>query len=171
MFAQSINLINNYIKTYYARYTEDLQGHSKKETKLSCTVPVHQDLKDAFAALHRHLAILCDEEKAPKNSAAFENAEFEKFGVRGFSIGGNDENEGVTISGFKEGKYGLVNLNTLFTKFESEDYPFISELNNDLDACIVEVEEYLFAGKRAPEQQLELFEDNLDEVDEKEVVE
>lgn len=148
-------------------YSEFLHEHSKKETKLSCTVPIHEDLKNAFSRLHRHLAILCDEEKVPKNSAAFQIAEFEKFGVRGFSIGGSDESEGVTVSGFKEGKFGIVNLNTPFTKFESEDYPFLSELTGDVDDCIMEVEQYLFEGKRAPEKQLELgFEDDLEPVNE-----
>lgn len=147
-------------------YSEFLEGHSKKETKLSCTVPIHEDLRTSFEKLHKHLAILCDEEKAPKNSSAFQNATFEKFGVRGFSIGGSDESEGVTVSGFKEGKYGMVNLNTPFTKFESEDYPFLTELTGDVDECISEVEAYLFDGKRAPESQLELaFGEDLDETE------
>jgi len=148
-------------------YTEELQGHSKKDTKLSCTVPIHEDLKTAFQKLHRHLAILADQEKAPKNSTAFQQVEYEKFGVRGFSIGGNDENEGVTISGYLDGKYGIVNLPSPFTKFEGSEYPFLSELYDDVSACIDEVEEYLFNGKRAPEQQLELFGEELEDEDEK----
>lgn len=144
-------------------YTEELKGHAKKTTTFSCTVPVHEDLKDAFGRLHRHLAILCDEEKAPKNSTAFQQTEFEKFGVRGFTIGGSDENEGVTISGFKDGKFGSVNLNTPFTKYEGSEYPFLSELSDDVYACIDEVEKYLFEGKRAPEKQLDLgFDEDLD---------
>jgi hypothetical protein len=134
-------------------FTEDLPGHSKKDTKLSCTVPVHEDLKAAFSKMHVHLAILCDEVKSPKK-ADFENTEFPSFSVRGFSIGGNDENEGVTISGAKDGKYGSVNLNSPFKKWEDPDYPFISELGACIQVATYEVEQYLFEGKRAPEQQL-----------------
>lgn len=136
-------------------YTEDLQGHSKKDTKLSCTVPVHEDLKFAFNKMHRHLAVLCSEVKTPKK-ADFASCEFPAFGVRGFTIGGNDENEGVTISGYKEGEFGLVNLNSPFTKYESTEYPFITDLGADVQECIYEVEQYLFEGKRAPEKQLEM---------------
>lgn len=143
-------------------YTETLPGHSKKDSKFSCTVPVHQDLKDAFEKLHVHLAILCDEVKAPKKKE-FEVATFPEFFVRSFSIGGNDENEGVTVSGAKEGAYGLVNLNTPFCKWESEDYPFAQELTEQIESCIYEVEQYLFHEKRAPEKQLELGFDADDE--------
>lgn len=136
-------------------YTETLPGHSKKDINVTCTVPVHQDLKDAFDKLHVHLAIICDQKKAPKKKD-FESTFFEGFDVKSFSIGGNDENEGVTISGSMDGQYGLVNLNTPFTKWESEDYPFAQELTEQIESCIYEVEQYLFHEKRAPEKQLEL---------------
>lgn len=136
-------------------YTEDMPGHTKKDTKLSCTIPVHVDLKESFKKLHTHLAILCDEAKEPKKKD-FDTSEFFGFNVRGFSIGGSDDNEGVTISGFKEGKYGTVNLNTPFKKWSDEEYPFISELSLSMTDAIEEVEQYLFNGKRAPEAQLEL---------------
>ena len=118
-------------------------------------MPIHEDMKKAFGNLHRHLALLCDEEREPKKKD-FETTEFNDFTVRSFSIGGNDENEGVTISGAKEGKYGTVNLNTPFTKFESTEYPFLSELSADIAVCVEEVEQYLFNGKRAPEKQMEM---------------
>lgn len=136
-------------------FTEELPGHSKKDTKLSCTVPVHDDLKDAFKKLHVHLALLCDETKVKKGEDV-STIEIAGFDVRGFSISGNDENEGVTISGYKEGKYGIVNLNTPFTKWEGSDYPFPSELAEHVQAAVYEVEQYLFEGKRAPEKQLEM---------------
>ena len=136
-------------------FTEELPGHSKKDTKMSCTVPVHDDLKASFSKLDRHLAILCDETKAPKKTE-FEVCEFPSFTVRGFSVSGNDENEGVTISGAKEGKYGSVNLNTPFTKYDESDYPFISELGEHIQAAVYEVEQYLFEGKRAPEKQMSM---------------
>ena len=136
-------------------YVEMLPNSSKKDAKVSLTIPVHQDMKDAFAKLHVHLAILCDEVKTPSKKD-LRTAEYEGFGVRGFSIGGSDEYEGVTISGLKEGTYGIVNLNTPFTKFSSDDYPFTSQLGEDIERCIYEVTEYLFNSKRAPEAQLEI---------------
>ena len=136
-------------------FTEDLPGHSKKETKLTCTVPVHDDLKESFNKLDKHLAILCDEIKFKgKNFDQFDHDDLVLFSVKGFSIGGNDENEGVTISGMKEGKYGIVNLNTPFTKYEGTEYPHTSQLGADIQTCLYEVNEYLFNGKRAPEKQL-----------------
>jgi hypothetical protein len=156
--SQNINIKKAKIKDNIfleVEYTEELQGHTKKDNKLSSTVPVHQDLKDAFQNLHKHLAVLCDEVKAPKKSD-FELSQFPQFTVRGFSIGGSDDSEGVTISGAKDGKFGLVNLNSPFTKFESDSYPFTSDLSSDIMRCINEVEQYLFEGKRAPEQQLEM---------------
>ena len=136
-------------------YSEELPGHSKKDSKFSCTVPVHDDLKHAFGRLHVHLALLCDEVKVSKKDD-IQLITYDDFGVRGFTVGGNDENKGVTISGYKEGRFGTVNLNTPFTKWESAEYPFISELAQDVQAAVYEVEQYLFEAKRAPERQLEM---------------
>lgn len=144
-------------------FTENLPGHSKNDTKLTSTVPVHEDLKSSFEKLHKHLAILCDEVGAPKKGQ-FETATFPDFFVRGFSVSGSDENEGVTISGYKEGKFGPVNLNTPFTKWEDSEYPFTSELGADIEAALHEVDQYLFHGKRAPEKQLDMFQDQEDPV-------
>jgi hypothetical protein len=143
-------------------YSEQLPGHSRKNTKFDCTVPVHIDLNDAFQQLSKHLAILCDEIPLP---ARLENVNADNlliFGVRSFSVGGSDENEGVTVSGFKEGMFGIINLNTPFTKFKSEDYNFCNELSLQIQTCIYEVEQYLFGGKRAPEQQMSLFPEEED---------
>jgi hypothetical protein len=143
-------------------FTEDLPGHSKKDTKLSCTVPVHEDLLKAFEKLPKHLAILTDALAKPskvKKLEEWEDEELTKFAVKGFSIGGNDENEGVTLSGSKKGEYGLINLNTPFQKWEASDYKHIGDLGSDINDCIYEVEQYLFEGKKAPESQLSLFDD------------
>lgn len=136
-------------------YTEDLPGHGEKTSKFTCTVPVHDDLKDAFSKLVPHLAILCSQRNVVAD-ANLDDVELPEFGVRSFSIGGSGENEGVTISGWMDGEYGMVNLNTPFTKYENDEYPFISELSSAIHMCIYEVEQYLFEGKRAPEQQPEL---------------
>jgi hypothetical protein len=136
-------------------FTERLPNHADKKVKLSCTVPVHDDLKLAFATLHKHLAILCDEVEVGKKEK-FANLDFPSFGARSFSIGGNDDSEGVTISGYKVGKYGMVNLNTPFVKYGNDEYPFTSELGENIQACLYEVSEYLFNGKKAPDLQIEI---------------
>lgn len=148
-------------------YSEELPGHSRKDTTLKCTVPIHEDLKDAFAKLHKHLAILCDDISTRAktiDSWDFDNAS--DYTVRGFSIGGSDENEGVTISGSKEAKHGIVNLNSPFQKWEGSEYKFISDLSENIEECIYEVDQYLFNGKRAPEKQTSLeFPEGSDELD------
>lgn len=136
----------------YVEFTEELQGHNRKENKINSTVPIHEDLKNSFDALHRHLAILCDEVNVSKKSE-FSELVFPAFDARGFTIGGSTES-GVTISGSKDGKYGTVNLNTPFTKYDESEYPYMPELTLDIEACIYEVEQYLFEGKRAPEKQI-----------------
>ncbi len=138
-------------------YTEDLPGHSKKDTKLTCTVPIHDDLKNSFRKLDKHLAILCDEIELPakvKDLEQWQPDELESFGVKGFTVSGNDENAGCTLSGYKNGKYGVVNLNTPFQKYETSDYKHIDVLSADIEECVYEVEQYLFEGKKAPERQL-----------------
>ena len=136
-------------------FTEQLPGHSKKDTKMTSTVPVHDDLRASFQKLHKHLVVLCDEADTP-NKKAFKTALFEGFNVKGFSIGGSDEHEGVTISGNKEGTYGTVNLNSPFTKYEDSEYPFLSDLAEDIEAALYEVDQYLFHEKRAPEKQISM---------------
>jgi hypothetical protein len=145
-------------------FTEELPGHSKKETKLSCTVPIHDDLKHSFQVLHKHLAILCDEVKVKgKSFENFHHEDLAQFKVYGFSISGSEENERVTISGCKDGKYGVVNLNSPTTKYDDNEYLFIDELAEHIQTCLYEVEEYLFNGKRAPDRQLEMAFDDPDE--------
>ncbi len=136
-------------------FDEDLPGHARKETSLSCTVPVHEDLKYQFDKLHKHLAVLCDEVKQPKVDD-FPGVHFPDFFVRGFGLLGADAKDGVSIRGYKEGKYGVVNLTTPRTKYADSSYPFLDALSLDIDACVYEVEQYLFHGKRAPEKQLEM---------------
>lgn len=140
----------------YVEYNQELVKHRKNDIKLTCNRPVHQDLKDAFQKLHVHLAIISDQNvKVPKKKD-LEETEFEGFYVKGFTIGGNEEHEGVTLTGNFEGKYGTVNLNSPFTKWTNEDYPFINELSLLIDNCIHEVKEYILNGKQAPDQQLSM---------------
>lgn len=137
------------------KYDEELPGHSKNKLSNDCTVPVHEDLKVTFQKLHRHLALLCSLRDLPQKKQ-FYKTDFEEFTVSGFSVGGNDDSSGVTVNGSMEGAYGTVNLSTPFTKYVGDDYPFLSELGQDILACEFEIDQYLFKGKRAPEVQLEM---------------
>lgn len=144
-------------------YTEELEGHSKKDTKLTCTVPVHDDLKSAFSSLDMHMAIIFDE-LSPKELTK----KIGDYKARGFSISGNDDNEGVTITGYKEGKYGTCNINTPTQKYETSEYSGINNLAEVIEECLHEVNEYLFNGKRAPERQLEMdFTEETENVEER----
>lgn len=148
-------------------YTEDLPGHSKKDSKFACTVPIHNDLVVAFAKLPKHLALLCDGLVLPtkvKHLEDWDDEELPKFTVKGFTIGGNEESEGVMLNGAKEGAYGQINLNTPFQKWEASDYKHIGDLGSDINDCIYEVEQYLFEGKKAPEQQLAMFDEDMEPV-------
>lgn len=138
-------------------YSEDLPGHSKKDTKLTCTIPVHDDMKAAFAKLDKHLALLCDDLPCKsKNIEKWDDPTLGAYSVRGFSIGGSGDSEGCTISGSKEAVHGFVNLNTPHQQWEGSEYKFITDMAADIQSCVYEVEQYLFEGKRAPEKQLEM---------------
>ena len=141
-------------------YVEDLPGHSKNKLTFDRTVPIHNDLVDAFAKLNKHFAILTDGLTLPakvKSLAAWEDESLEKFFVSGFSIKGNNESEGVVLHGRNDGTYGDFPLSTPFQKWEASEYTHIGDLGSDINTCIYEVEQYLFHGKKAPENQLALF--------------
>lgn len=80
---------------------------------------------------------------------------FNNYVVTGYSIGGSDENAGVTIIGQKLLKSGSVlNMIGPFIKFEDfEAYAFAGELYADIYSCNYEVEQYLFKEKWGIKQQ------------------
>lgn len=137
-------------------YSEDLPGHNKKDTKLSCTVPIHEDLVNAFKSLDKHLAVLCEGIKCPKALDRIGDDDLLVFTAKGISIGGSGDDEGIVISGMREGTYGIINLVTPFQKYSTSDYQHINDLRSEVAKCVFEVIEYLFEGKRAPDAQLEI---------------
>lgn len=130
---------------------------------LSSNKIIHNDLKEAFNKLTAHLGMLTElvSDALVDRDDFYSDGSFETLEVRSFSIGGEDEHEGVTISGFKKlrGKR-ILNLNTPFTKFDPEKdtsgYLFLHELYYDVQQCINEVVLYI-QGKQAPDPQLKLF--------------
>lgn len=62
---------------------------------------IHPDLREATKALRIHLAILCGyvKESQVPDIAAYDEKLVEPFYVSGISLGGTDENPGITITG------------------------------------------------------------------------
>lgn len=113
---------------------------------------VHKDLKDALNALVPHLAFLCEQKEADGKEFIEDLSDdiYNVMEVSGYSIGGSDEDEGVTLIGkrFLKSKK-VLNLSAPFTKFnnENEEYANAFELQQAIEACNYEVEQYLTAKK------------------------
>lgn len=113
---------------------------------------VTNDLRNAFNVLVAHLAFLCEQKEADGKEFLEDLPEGidKKLEVTGFVIGGEDESRGVTLIGKRFLKSNKVlNLNSPFTKFddENEPYQFAFELEQSIQACEYEVNEYLFNKK------------------------
>lgn len=113
---------------------------------------VTNDLINAFKALVPHMAFLCEQKEAdgkefledmPENIDSI-------LEVTGFTVGGDGDSRGVTLTGKRFLKSNKVlNLNAPFTKFtdENEDYAFQFELEQAIESCSYEVNEYIFNKK------------------------
>lgn len=156
--------------TFEENFTES--NYTNTVTK-KCSQIVHADLKKALDRLKIHMVVICEQKEANEVLENFDEYNVENLSgylVTGFSIGGSDENLGVTLIGQKLLKSGQVlNLIAPFTKYEDEDgYQFAAELSADIEAACYEVEQYLFAEKwgikqaeidfDSPEMNLEEFE-------------
>jgi hypothetical protein len=137
-------------------YSETLPGHAKKSSSTSCTVPVHEDLINAFQFLDKHLAVLFNAVPVTSGDRYNEVPMPSNYKAKGFTISGMDESEKVIITGTMETEYGTANINTPGQKFATSEYPLIKDLAEHVAACVYEVEQYLFKAKRAPEEQLAL---------------
>lgn len=139
-------------------------GDMKASTDKICDNPCHPDLKKAMAGLGHHLAILTD---YITEKRAGDTEELEKFVVTAYSIGGKEDEEGVTITGYRKTRSGkTVTLNTPFLKLdaESDEYYLIKDLNTRIESIEAEVLLYL-EGKKAPDAQtsLEFPEENVNQ--------
>lgn len=123
---------------------------------------VHGDLRAAFKNLVGHIAILCELREAKEESLPDELKDLSTVEVTGYSIGGTDEDEGVTLIGkrFLQSKK-VLNLIAPFTKFanENEEYPHSFTLLQAIEACNYEAEQYLTAKKWGIVQQELPFDD------------
>ena len=147
---------NNYLSVEYTEQQPDGFSTIKKE----CKIPVHDDLKLAFSALSNHLANLTFQHDK-KGKLCYEST-----ACKGFSIGGNGDSEGVTLTGVRTlDSDKSLNISSPFQRFDSDlfDYKHMDDLIEKINICKYEVIEYLFNGKHAPENQLAMPFDELEE--------
>lgn len=118
---------------------------------------IHPDLKAAFNRLRIHLAILCGYVKPSAVEDIIKPPEklFENFHVHAYSIGGDDNNSGIVISGHHivHGSGLSVTLNTPFTRFDIDPksrYIYMDDVRAAVTVVEGEVHEYL-TGKRGKE--------------------
>lgn len=144
----------------YIRKDDD--GNVLSEAAEKFETLVHADLRNAFNKLIPHIAVLCDlregdvvgMKRGQRAMSEVTELDFAGLSVQSFSIGGDVDSEGVTISGQKKLASGKVfNINSPFQKYldENDDYKWQSELHSAVTDCVFEVEEYM-AGKCAIKQ-------------------
>jgi hypothetical protein len=120
--------------------------------------PVHPDLKRAMGGFAPHLAVLTE---YLTDKQTQEKETLEKFVITGYSIGGKEGEEGVTITGYRKTKRGgTVTLNSPFTRFDEAPesrYILMDDLQEKIDLAEKEVLAYLFEGKKGVDPQGSLF--------------
>jgi len=122
----------------------------------------HDDLVWAFRALNPHFAFI---NQIPEvEGLSLDQVPFvETCDVTSFSISGDPESEGISISGTRTLDNGLVQtLSSPTVKYDFEGYAYGQELSEVAYAVQEEVKAY-YEGKSAPKRQMELFEENLGE--------
>lgn len=163
---KSAKLKDLFAEYSYEQIVEEIKNLRTNEVTVNSDAPVHDDFKQAFKQLNSHLALLCEQVsygKPEEIAAIMDNIEndydkFTDFKVTAFKITGTGESEAVVLTGQRKLSNGKVlNLNCPNTKFEDE-YQFMPELIAALNTAKNEVLEY-HNGKRAPEKQQDLFED------------
>lgn len=123
---------------------------------------IHQDLQAGIDSLAIHLAILTFYVKTGQveDIARPDPALSETFHVNGYSIGGDDDNPGITITGHHNGPNNLaVILNTPFRKFDESPvtrYEFMDDLQARVRVIESEIESYLNGDKRGQPVQPEI---------------
>lgn len=131
---------------------------------------VTSDLLNSFSKLVSHMAFLCEQKEADGKEFLEDlpNNLDKVIEVTGYSIGGDGDNKGVTLTGKRFLKTNKVlNLNSPFTKFEddNEPYQFAFELEQAISTCEYEVNEYIFNKKWKVVQQELPFEEGKAEVE------
>lgn len=126
---------------------------------------VTSDLINAFSKLNPHAALLTEQKEVDGIEMIGDVPDDinKVLDATGYSIGGDGDNEGVTLIAKRFLKTGKVlNLCAPFTMFnnENESYTNAFELEQEIQACEFEVKEYLFNKKwRVVQQELPFEED------------
>ncbi|MEA5110401.1 hypothetical protein SDC9_36999 [bioreactor metagenome] len=134
-------------------------GSVTNEILKKCNTLVHDDLIAAFDRLKVHMVKACDFKKSElitgESIENFDLSLLSDYRVKGFSIGGQDDNEGVVLIGSREFASGkILNIITPFIRYadEVDPYEFAPELADAINAAVYEVEQYLFENKYAIKQ-------------------
>lgn len=140
--------------------TDTVNGKEHQDDKLGKNNP-HPDLVAAFGKLGKHIASLTLQHNA-KGELDVESIE-----ARGYSLKGEEEKEGITITGQRKVELNKsITLNTPFLNWQrTDDYPAMDELSKLIDLCNEEVMAYLFEDKFFIENQMSLALDETPQVD------
>lgn len=143
----------------YMKISDDGKKSTVKDEEFEGLV--HNDLVESFNGLAIHLAVLTYYVKA-KSVKDIENPApelTEGFVVRAISYGGDDDDQGITISGHNKGEGKPVILNSPFRRFEENDataYKFMNNLVERLDKICDDVRAHMDGTKRGVDPQLGL---------------
>src|SRR3954468_1654574 len=111
-------------ETVEVHYIEINDKGDRAKMSKSLKAPMHDDLKQAFKNIAIHLAIMTGyvATKQVKDIETPKEELTEGFIVTSYSIGGNEEDQGVVISGHKKLPSGkAVILNTPFERFTQKE--------------------------------------------------
>lgn len=140
---------------------EEHENGTINKLKKECGHPIHDDLRTAMEKLKVHLALLCEliEYTDIKDIDRPEHPILEKLSIKGISMGGDDDHEGVTIIGSRRLRGNKVlNLISPFQKFNDdtpESYAHDTDLYAKVADVINEIELYI-DGKYGEGAQLEM---------------
>lgn len=111
-------------------------------------------LMKAFQYLNHHLCDLTDQRDATGQP------DYDNVVCRGYSVKGDDEKEGVVVTGVRTLKNGkTITMNSPFTNIEiaDSDYSNIKQLVECLDRCRDEIKTFMANNKSEDEIQGKLF--------------
>lgn len=108
---------------------------------------IHPDMSKAFDALRVHFAVACDAfkhlfKKLPDDLEKLRIHDVvNEVHVTGFSVNGNDEDEGYVVEGYKYVSLGVIPFDS--PKLTKGNYKYYDDLKEKMDVARAEVEEYM----------------------------
>lgn len=139
----------------------ETDGSTTKDSK-ALTRPVHQNLKNALAAVAIHWAILVDylSTRAVPDIKKYDPALVEGIKVSGISIGGNDGEEGIMITAQKTSRRKkVIIVNSPFERFEEvadSRYKYMDNLEELVKNIMIRTEKYLSGEEVGEDAQPEI---------------